>query len=342
MVAGVGGGTLSPASHPSSARLRGSWSRRRLNNVVPARNMPMTTIGASMRSAATSGCEATSRSPAAGSRARRRASRGRRPRRPSLSCASLAPATPSTRRDRRGSRRGRGRRVPWPRAPGRRARLDFESPVIGWRRRRRCGRSCGGCSWSSSAAATSAIADHAPDDRTDRSPTTRARSAACTSRPTSGERVEAEAAEVDGQVVVPEHHADDGEVAGRHLAQRATGEPRLGVVVEADRHVATLARDARPDRLGPLTADHVDDHLGPAAVGERHHPVEDVFGRVVDRHRAESADSSPFSGPPAIASTVRPRRDAELDHRGADRGGAADHEQRLAPPASCARRITAR
>ena len=54
-VAGVGGGTLSPASHISNPRLRGSWSKRRLSSVVPARNIPITTIGDSMRSSATSG-----------------------------------------------------------------------------------------------------------------------------------------------------------------------------------------------------------------------------------------------------------------------------------------------
>ena len=52
----VGGGAESCDSQPSSARLAGSWSSRCERNVVPARNMPITTTGASIRSVWTSGC----------------------------------------------------------------------------------------------------------------------------------------------------------------------------------------------------------------------------------------------------------------------------------------------
>ena len=302
--AGVGGGTLSPASHRRSGRFAGSWSSRWLRNVVPARNMPITTIGASMRSSATSGCACAQST-----------TRSRLARLPTIVAAHRRVAElvqlrlrrrPTRTYDREALEEVVGTEVV--EAGGRTPRrasvvgVGIGAPVrrsTSARRRRRCGPTCAAARGPRARPRPRPCAMRRPMTGRIAPSATSSSSAAWTSPTDLGrERVDAESPELERQRRCRRGSRRPPRSCHRHLAQRPAGEPRLGVVVEPDRQVAPPERHARPHRLGLLAADRgrtTTSAPWPSVCSITR--VEDVVGRVVDR---------PLG--PELRGTARPSR----------------------------------
>ena len=144
-------------------------------------------------------------------------------------------------------------------------------------------------------------------------------------------RVESELAKPRRGVGVCEHHAEHREVADRDLAKRLATEPPSGVSIESDRQISTLSCHTGPDRLGVVTADHIENDIGAMSVGEFHHAVEDIFGEVVDRgRRAEATAIFALRRSPGNRDHVGAQRLAHLYCSGTDATRCPDDKQMLA------------
>ncbi len=145
------------------------------------------------------------------------------------------------------------------------------------------------------------------------------------------ERVDAELPVGPRHVQVGQDHAHRGQVGHRELAQRATRQPRLGVVVEADGEVAAAQRAAGPHGLGLLAADRVEDDLRAPVAGLVHDHVEDALGVLVDRPlRAQVAAQLGLLRAARDGDHPGAGGDGELDGRRTDRAGAAADDHGLA------------
>ena len=78
-----------------------------------------------------------------------------------------------------------------------------------------------------------------------------------------------------------------------------------------------------------VTSDEVDGDVGATPVGAGVHLVEEVTGSVIDGRGAEFGAQAHLFGAACYRDDVGSRRDAELDHGGADRARPSDDKQGL-------------
>ena len=326
--AGVGGGTESPDSQRSSARLAGSRSRRFESSVVPARNRPTTMTGASTGVARSSGCSfrwSTTRSRL-------------------TSAPVTAPWTampPSSLRSRLGLARLEVRREAGHRQVAVLAEV-VEAGLLARPGQQLVGvhaptRDDGTADWC--VRPRGQPARHRPPPCRSaarcragpRPSATSSSSAACTrSACLRRERVDAELPEPARRVEVREEDAHHREVEHRGLAQRPASEAGLRVVVEPDGEVAAAPSGAGPDRLGLLTPDRVEDDVGAAVGRVVHDRVEHVVLAVVEHHvGAEIAADLALVRSTGGGDHAGAGRLGELDRGGADGAGPAPDQDGL-------------
>ena len=106
---------------------------------------------------------------------------------------------------------------------------------------------------------------------------------------------------------------------------------RLRARLEGDLHDASVDGGGLVVALDVVAADHVEDDVGALAVGRRLGGGDEILGLVVDGDvGAELAAGRAFLGRAGGGDHARAERLGELDRGGADAGGAAMDQQRLA------------
>ena len=115
------------------------------------------------------------------------------------------------------------------------------------------------------------------------------------------------------------------------LDQQPVGRDLRHAADEADQQDAPAPAERRQRRVEQLAADGIEADVGAFVAGQRHHPLGELLGRVVDRRRRRRAPGHrELLRRAGGGDDARAHGLADLDRGEADAAGRAQHQQRLA------------